>query len=249
MPLSANSLFHFTKEKDSLYGILEETFRLSYCREDLSIGGKQYSIRAPMVSFCDIPLSEIKNHIIKYGSYGIGLCKEWGKRKKLNPVLYVEQDSFLSRSYERILSRFVLEEAGVNEVTDPDKLAVLDVLRYIKNYEGSLTRSNGDHDPMYRFSDEREWRYVPEVSEDCEMILEDRLFQKEEIREMAVARLSRLRLSFAADEVRYIVIEKDSEINDLVRYLRHIKNPRYSPEVVDRLTTRILTRDQIMVDI
>jgi hypothetical protein len=249
MPLSANSLFHFTKEKDSLYGILDKTFRLSYCREDFLIGGERQSIRVPMVSFCDIPLSEIKNHIDSYGPYGLGLSKEWGKRKKLNPVLYVEQDSFLSRSYERILSRFVLEEARVNEVTDPDKLAVLDVLRYIKNYEGSLTRSNGDHIPMYRFSDEREWRYVPKVTEDCDMILEDRLFQREEIREMALEKLSRLRLSFTADEVRYIVIEKDSEINDLVEYLRHIKNPRYSPEVVDRLTTRILTQDQIMDDI
>jgi hypothetical protein len=106
-----------------------------------------------MVSFCDIPLSEIKNHIDSYGSYGIGLSKEWGKRNRLNPVLYVEQDSFLSRSYERALSRFVLEEARLNEVTDPDRLAVLDVLRYIKNYEGSLTRSNGHHIPLYRYSD------------------------------------------------------------------------------------------------
>ena len=249
MPLSASSLFHFTKTKNSLYGILDHTFRLSYCREDFFIGGKRYSIRVPMVSFCDIPLSEIKNHIDSYGSYGIGLSKEWGKRNRLNPVLYVEQDSFLSRSYERALSRFVLEEARLNEVTDPDRLAVLDVLRYIKNYEGSLTRSNGHHIPLYRYSDEREWRYVPEVGEDCDMILDDRLFQREEIREMAMKRLSPLRLSFAADEVRYIVIEKDSEINELVEYLRHIKNPRYSPEVVDRLTTRILTRDQIMADI
>lgn len=249
MPLSANSLFHFTKEKHSLCGILNDTFRPSYCREDLSIGGKQYSIQAPMVSFCDIPLSEIKSHIEKYGSYGIGLSKEWGKRNKLNPVLYVEQDSFLSRSYERALSRFVLGEAQAKELTDPDSLAVLDVLRYIKNYEGKLTRSNGKSDPMYRFSDEREWRYVPEVSSDCDMIFDDSLFQKEEIREMAMEKLSRMRLSFDADDVRYIVIKKDSEINDLVVYLRQIKNRRYSPEVVDRLTTRILTRAQIMEDI
>ncbi len=60
---------------------------------------------------------------------------------------------------------------------------------------------------------------------------------------------SRLHLSFTADKVRYIVIEKNGEINDLVEYLRYIKNPRYSPELVDRLTTRILTQDQIMDDI
>lgn len=77
MPLSASSLFHFTKKKDFLYGILDETFRLSYCREDFLIGGERYSIRVPMVSFCDIPLSEIKNHIDSYGPYGLGLSKEW----------------------------------------------------------------------------------------------------------------------------------------------------------------------------
>jgi hypothetical protein len=248
MPLSPSSLFHFTKTKESLYGILDETFKLSYCREVFIIGGEQYSIRAPMVSFCDIPLSDIKNHIDSYGSYGIGLSKEWGKCKKLNPVLYVEQDSFLSRSYETILRHFVLEDAGLSDEDDPGRLAVLDVLRYIKNYEGSLTRSNGDHIPLYRYSDEREWRYVPKASEDCCMILNDKDYETDEIHKMATGKLSQLRLSFTADDVRYIVIEKDSEINELVNYLKDIKNRRYSQEVVDRLTTRILTREQIMAD-
>jgi hypothetical protein len=161
MPLSANSLFHFTSTKDALYGILNQTFRLFYCKEEFTLGGKPFSVRVPMVSFCDIPLSAIKNHINSYGSYGLGLSKDWGKREKLNPVLYVEQDSLLSRSCERALNRFVLEEGKTKEVTDADRLAVLDLLRYIKNYQGDLKRSDGAYTPDYRFSDEREWRYVP----------------------------------------------------------------------------------------
>jgi hypothetical protein len=249
MPLSANSLFHFTKTKDALYGILDETFKLSYCREDLVVGGERFSIRVPMVSFCDIPLSAIKNHIVSYGSYGLGLGKGWGKRRKLNPVLYIEQELLLSQSYKMALKRFVLEEAENSEVTDPDKLALLDMLRYIKNYEGRLRRGNGERISKYRFSDEREWRFVPKFDEDIMMILEDRLYQRPEIQEMVMTKISPLRLGFSADDVRYIVVENDSEINGLVDHLRHIKNPRYSLEVVDRLTTRILTRDQIMEDI
>jgi hypothetical protein len=168
---------------------------------------------------------------------------------RLNPVLYLEHDSLLSQSYEKALSSFVLENAQVKEVTDQGRLALLDVLRYIKNYEGTLIRNNGDRKDMYRFSDEREWRYVPGFNEDCFMILEDRLFQKEEIQEMVVEKISPMRLVFSADDVRYIIVENDSEINDLVRYLRGIKKYRYSPEVVDRLATRILTRDQIMQDV
>jgi hypothetical protein len=248
MPLSANSLFHFTKEKDALYGILDQTFKLSYCREEFILGGKPFSVRVPMVSFCDIPLSAIKNHINSYGSYGLGLSKKWGKREKLNPVLYVEQDSLLSQSCEKALNRFVLEEAKSNEVTDADRLAVLDLLRYIKNYQGLLIRSNGTCTPDYRFSDEREWRFVPAYDEDCEMILEERLYQKDEIRELVDEKITPFRLGFHADDVRYIIVQDNSEINDLVKYLKTIKHPRYSPGIVERLITRILTRDQIMED-
>jgi hypothetical protein len=147
------------------------------------------------------------------------------------------------------LKRFVLEEAENSEVRDHDRLALLDVLGYIKNYEGSLRRRNEDCIPNYRFSDEREWRFVPKIDEDIMMILEDRLFQKPETREIVIRKISPLRLDFSADDVRYTVIENDSEINGLVDHLRHIKSLRYSSEVVDRLTTRILTRDQIMEDI
>jgi len=133
-------------------------------------------------------------------------------------------------------------------VTDAYRLAVFDLLRYIKNYQGDLKRSDGAYTPDYRFSDEREWRYVPAFDEDCEMILEDRLYQIDEIREQANEKISPFRLDFHADDVRYIVVKENSEINDLVKHLRTIKNPRYSPGIVDRLITRILTRDQIMED-
>jgi hypothetical protein len=81
------------------------------------------------------------------------------------------------------------------------------------------------------------------------MVFEDSHFQKPWIKEMVVSETSTLRLDFNANNVRYIAVGNDSEINGLVNYLMHIKNPRYSQEVVDRLTARILTRDQIMEDI
>jgi hypothetical protein len=133
-------------------------------------------------------------------------------------------------------------------VIDDDRLAVLDLLRYIKNYQGLLIRRDGASTPDYRFSDEREWRYVPAYDKDFEMILEDRLYQRDEIRELVNEKISPFRLGFHADDVRYIIVKENSEINDLVNYLKAIKHPRYSPRVVERLITRILTRDQIMGD-
>eukprot|EP01034_Spumella_vulgaris_P011525 gene11525-14663_t len=43
----------------------------------------------PMVCFCDIPLSRIDEHVGFYGSYGLGLSREWGIRAGLNPVQYI----------------------------------------------------------------------------------------------------------------------------------------------------------------
>lgn len=87
MPLSSNSLIHFTKNKSTLCGILENDFKIKYCLETINAKRHQYIGAVPMVSFCDIPLSEVKDHIKKYGAYGIGLSKQWGIKNGLNPVL------------------------------------------------------------------------------------------------------------------------------------------------------------------
>ncbi|MBC7750941.1 MAG: hypothetical protein H7Z73_04365 [Candidatus Saccharibacteria bacterium] len=79
MALSSNSIIHFTNEKDNLKNILEGNFKIHYCTESIKLTSAKTTIfLSPMVSFCDIPLSEIKHHMESYGSYGIGLTKEMG---------------------------------------------------------------------------------------------------------------------------------------------------------------------------
>ena len=63
--ISSNTLFHWTN-KDSLIGILKNEFKINYCRENLSLKRDiQMTIRVPLVSFCDIPLSESRNQMNK----------------------------------------------------------------------------------------------------------------------------------------------------------------------------------------
>jgi hypothetical protein len=96
--LSSNTLFHFTSSASYLVSILQEGFKPRYCLEDFSmfefILGKEFTeLAVPMVSFCDIPLSKVKDHVGKYGSFGIGLTKEWGIREKVSPLIYVNESS------------------------------------------------------------------------------------------------------------------------------------------------------------
>src|SRR5689334_8614782 len=97
MAISSSALIHFTKQKSSLKGILQRGFHIFYCLENLNLDNRgksrHYEAAYPMVSFCDLPLSEVKNHIDKYGSYGIGLKKDWAIKNRLNPVLYFEKSS------------------------------------------------------------------------------------------------------------------------------------------------------------
>ena len=85
--LSANSLFHFTSSFDNIISILKNEFWPNYNLECLF--NSQLEIGVPMVSFCDIPLSQVKNHSKYYGKYAIGMNKEWGTENSINPVFYL----------------------------------------------------------------------------------------------------------------------------------------------------------------
>lgn len=55
-----------------------------------------------MVCFTDIPIELSEAHRNDYGSYGIGLKKEWGIKNKLNPINYVIKDSILCNNFNNI---------------------------------------------------------------------------------------------------------------------------------------------------
>jgi hypothetical protein len=193
-----------------------------------------------MVCFCDIPLSEIKDHMSKYGNYGLGMTKEWGLRNRLNPVLYLEKNSLLTKS-------FILSQVRLTQPSHEDELgatkALLDIFRYVKNYEGY----RGKPTPNYRFYDEREWRYVPPYTSDFPMLLYA-LRPDPDAKAAADAKLADIRLKFESEDIRYIIINDDTEISEFVNHLNDVKGGKYSSKDIERLTTRILTSDQIMTD-
>lgn len=245
MALSSNTLIHFTSTKDALKSILTESFKLKYCQESVVLHGTKATVHIPMISFCDIPLSQIKNHIASYGHYGIGLSREWAVRNRLNPVLYVQGKSSLAQSYEDLL-KHLLEEERKSAADKTARRIAKDIIRYIKNYEGPLQRGQTKV-AKYRFSDEREWRYVPD-RDACHMLYTAESFE-EKGKDAANGELASLRLDFDPDDIKYIVIKSDEEISEFVEHLRKAKGDKYSWRQVERLTTRILTSEQIHGDI
>lgn len=245
MPLSSSNLTHFTDKKENLLGILKENFKVYFCKETVYLGGTPTSFYCPMISFCDIPMSEIKDHIKKYGSYGIGLTKNWAIKNGLNPVLYVASNSELSRSYQTAINHFVFHPEKMTHRATKEEMALTDVLRYMKNYEGPLIRKGELINENYRFSDEREWRFSPPFNDKEQMIADDEDFEKDS--ENLTKMYEEHRLTFEPNDIRYIIIKEDSEINEFITHLRSVKGS-YSYNDVDRLMARIITTEQIFDD-
>lgn len=247
MSLSSNSIIHFTNTSTALKGILQENFKIKYCTETLILE-KEMSYAAPMVSFCDIPLSQIKDHIGKYGAYGIGLTKEWAQRQKLNPVIYIQSGSFLASSIHESYRSIPKPQSVEWDKISPDQKNWLNILRYVKNYEGDLSRG-GEVVKNYRFSDEREWRFTPSYEECNAMAISTTAYQTDDQKKKVNKRISDLILEFEPNDIKYIIIERESEISEFVEVLKRSKGNKYSYNDVERLMTRIITSEQIKTDL
>jgi hypothetical protein len=241
MPISSNSLIHFTSDLASLQGILEHNFKLFFCKESVILQDGITSAFIPMVSFCDIPLSQIVEHIEKYGNYGIGLTKEWGVKNGLNPVLYMSEGSMLSvefkNSYNTSLKKLPME----------DQRGFIEARRHIKNYQGDLIRK-GKVIPKYRFYDEREWRFTPSIKDFDELLVSEKKYCASGMKEAYDKRMESLRLVFEPDDIKYIIIADDSEIKGVIRHLRDAKGKKFSLDQIEKLTTRIITVEQLKTD-
>jgi hypothetical protein len=259
--LSANALFHYTKTSDSLESILRNEFYPRYCLENLAavvpdIKGKKsrerLEIAIPMVSFCDIPLSQIKKHVDSYGHYALGLTKEWGIKNKICPVLYTYNHSELSNRL-KILFVKGIEDSDKNKLLD-NLLEWLSLIKFVKPYEGYLRKGGKYGKKRTRFYDEREWRFCPNIrkvdqpnTDILPFILSKEEFLKIDQTQKLNKILEKYKLSFEPKDIKYIIINKEDEILEMVDKLMTIKS-KYTESDRKVLTTRIIPIKHISED-
>jgi len=236
MSITGNSIYHITT-LDNLKNILElKHFKINYCRETLETGiPNEYNCYAvPMVSFCDSTPDNMKEQLNSYKNYAIGLKKEWAYKNKLNPVIYLNQNSNVVSNLN-ILHKEVFKNTVADKLNQAE-IALADLFRHIKNYEGLLIRENdfGDIEltENYRFSNEKEWRYCPTNEELAgnffiadSIYTNDDIKNKEkykcfkEIKKSENEKISNLKLEFTIDDISDIIITKDSERNEILSIL------------------------------
>ncbi|PBP64980.1 hypothetical protein PSYCIT7_013830 [Pseudomonas syringae Cit 7] len=245
MQPKSNTLFHFTRNIENLKLILSSGFWPRYCLEDVSwIGYDEFNYVAyPMVCFCEAPLSRISEHVGFYGSFGLGLTRQWAEKNGLNPVFYTSPGSGMAQSFKR------LNELA-NKAAKPLNGEIKDLMReYLSFAKPTVGTMLLDGEPVQKlFYQESEWRYVAHHP-DVEKYLVQGSFNKEETRIACnQASFDNCLLKFAPGDIRYIFVRDDSDIPNIIKFIQDELD--YHPAAdLKVLTSRVTSLESIHLDL
>jgi len=118
---------------------------------------------------------------------------------------------------------------------------------YTKPFDGTITFE--DKVEYRKFYDEREWRYVPDISAygGKQIMLLEAQFA-EPILELENDKLKKSKLKFEPDDINYIIIKDESERLDLIKKIDRIKE-KYEHDTKSVLLSKIITAKQISQDL
>jgi hypothetical protein len=225
--ISSSALFHFTRSMTNLKSILKKGFFPRECHEyTLEAGDRKAASRkrrplhaVPMVCLCDLPLSLIHKHMREYGSYGIGLTKEWGLKHGFAPVIYTHPKAQTHQPVRRLIT----QAQKRNDKGMANDLATLTA--YTKPWRGPAWR-NKKLKPNVQFYDEREWRYVPPNSSG-----------------------KHSPLLIHPNFIRYLILPPDETEDNVLELHEHLRGIYKSNKDAILVTTTIMTEDCISEDI
>lgn len=239
---SANTLFHFMEKLEYLLPILErEAVVPRYCVESVDYLKITYkSIAYPMLCFCDINLHKIENHTSFYGEYGIGFSKEWGIRKGIQPIQYINDQSHLCKDFSEAFN------TSLNSLyTDEAQSFLLSQMFYLKPIEGDMIRN--EEDVHKNFTDECEWRFIPEaISPDLPVVLMDSEIIQKETFDKALLYEKEAWLKFSIEDIKYLIIRNRDDFDKILDII--LKKSKLDLVDKHKLTSKIIVLDEARED-
>jgi len=272
MAYRTSSLFHYTKDLDTLKSILKEGICPNYCKEEYPSQNQCMIIGIPMVSFCDIPLKQTAVFRERYGNFAIGLDKEWGIRNGINPILYVANTNIfnsvsLVESYKRILQEENAKNGGDSQgitlnlkpgpipelVTfirmQQMNYASLYLLGFLKPYfipRNGITQCNYE---------ENEWRYILLEHEDIPWWWNEKdymAWRGNGNKPAASEKMKEAGLKFSLEDIRWILIPDDESKKELIEHIMS-RSTLCGSELSDNdkavICSRIMSFEAIELDV
>lgn len=240
-----SSLFHYTKQREYLIGILKHGLYPNYCKEQYLGGGKDEIIGIPMVCFCDIPIMRIQNFSGDYGKFAIAFSKDWVLKQSINPVFYVQDDGLKKTlAFFRSIEKYFSEVIQTDEDTIKIALNIFDqqqlnkfadfirailtkhandtLLGYVKPY-----KTKDDEGERINYT-ECEWRYIVTEINGVKWIRGKEKYDnwrgdKSKPKPKAPKEVLVKKLTFSVDDITYLITKTEDDTRKLIQDIQNLK--------------------------
>ncbi|GIU02904.1 hypothetical protein TUM4249_40270 [Shewanella sp. KT0246] len=198
-----------------------------------------------MVCFCDIPLSRVDEHVDFYGSFGIGVTKEWAKSNGLSPVIYINENTKQHQALKKLLEENLKGKQYYNGA-DVD---INTIMTHIKPTEGNMF-IDGQFIPK-EFYQENEWRYS--VTGDYKALkikpfLTESVYGNVNALESENSNAKEFySLRVSPSDIKYLFVKSDSDIPDLVNFIQ-TELDHYPSADIKILLSRVTSLETISRD-
>ena len=200
-------LVHFTSSYENIESILKDKgLLIKYCGEEFSNKNKRISSNAahPMVSFSKFREDELLGRTISYGQYGIAFKSDWAIRSQVNPVIYMNNDSFASSGLEDLIEA---RRNTLNKLPSKLRLAIIKIKCFTKNAVGFNSWANKKD---YKFYEENEWRFVPSKKQIGGNLISVNYSAYKKNKDKYNSRIARYKLPFEFDDIKWIYTSEDT---------------------------------------
>lgn len=200
-----------------------------YCEEDvkyLKIPNIK-RIEFPMKCFCDINMHQIEEHLSWYGYYGLALTKEWGIRNNIQSVQYINENSKLKEDFKTAFSKALkIDKNSQTKNEEIMKDYLLHQLMYFKPIYGKMKNRNTGKKVEKCFTDECEWRFVPNVSSIGyrQVYYDEKIINDGRLDKISLSLLENpeISLKFDYEDLKYIIINTKDDFGKLSNFINSL---------------------------
>lgn len=249
---SASILCKYMKKPEYLYDILKNfAIKPRYVNEItdyLGIVGIN-SITIPMICFCDIPFSKVSKHTDNYGEYGIAFYKDKCYVNNVQPVTYVNPDSNYYSDLRDTLSRLLNSDKILEEEWRYLANFMLTQMVYSKPIVGDMIINNKKKRLL--FKDECEWRYIPNLPDNMDLVLSPEKATPEGMeiynKALATKKCENTWFKFTPDDICYLIVPSEAEALNLINFI-NTKMKRVDRTTRNKLISKIEITSKIVQD-
>lgn len=251
--IQADTLFTFTTELQYLITTIKNRMLSPrYCEEDIRYLQipKIKKIAYPMKCFCDINLHRLSVHLEWYGYYGVAFSKEWGMKNGIQPMQYINPKSELRKDFSLAFSSAL--DLSIENETNAQlnmKSFLLHEMMYYKPYEGKIKNRNTGKLKSKCFTDECEWRFIPDVTNAgyIQVYYDENIFNAGILRDISnsMEGIEEISLKYEYTDIKYIIVKTG---NDLKLLADEIVSWELNDDIKYQLISKIIIWDDSKED-